>query len=278
MIVCFPHARLFNFLPIRTSMAVPMAMAVATAIAPRLTVLVRRSLGLMLTLPVLGAQAAYAEAPSAPYIEVRGEAVVHAAPDQVELAITIVSEDKDPQRVMATNTARVTAVRKALTSIGLTDKELHTGQFTLQPQWSSPPVNPTPRWRAVITGFLIEHQLLVRTKNLALAGRIISTANDAGANRIGELRFTLADATPQRAEAIRAATKNALTDASNIANAAGVTLGPLQAITLEAGVPIEPMPFAAQRMAVMAESAPVPITPDAIDVRSAVLLRVTIAR
>ena len=228
-------------------------------------------------------QAASAEASAeVPHIEVRGEAVVHTAPDLVELAITVVSEEKDAQRALSTNAGKVTAIGKALIAIGLANDELHTGQFQLQPQWSQPPQNPSPRWRPLIVGFVIEHQLLVHTKKLALAGRILSTASDAGANRLGDLRFSLADPTPQRAEAIRQATRNAIADAQNIARAAGVTIGGTLAITLDAAVPYEPQPDMRMRatamMAAAPESAPVPVEPGTIDTRAAVLLRVAIAR
>ena len=216
-----------------------------------------------------------------PHIEVRGEAMVRTAPDLVELTVTVVSQERDAQRALNTNTSRVDAIRKALNGIGLSNDELRTGQFQLQPQWSQPPQNPGPQWRPVIVGFVIEHQVLVRTKKLTLAGRILSTASDAGANQIGELRFSLADPAPQRAEAIRQATRNAIADARNIAGAAGVTVGPMLAITLDADVPA-PQPYPRARtmsmVAVGAESTPVSIEPGAIDTHAAVLLRVAIAR
>ena len=216
-----------------------------------------------------------------PHIEVRGAASVRSAPDLIELAISVVSEDQDAQRALANNTARVAAIRKALRAIGLSDGELHTGQFQLQPQWSQPPREPNPQWRPAILGFVVEHLLQVRTKQLTLAGRILSTASDAGANRLGDLQFSLADPAPQRAEAIRQATRNAIADARNIASAAGVGVGAMLAITLEGDTSIEPRQrfTAVRRMSAdAAASAPVSIEPGAIDTRAAVLLRVAIAR
>ena len=134
----------------------------------------------------------------------------------------------------------------------------------------------------MIVGFVVENQILVRTKRLALAGRILSTASDAGANRLGDLRFSLADPAPQRTEAIRQATRNALEDARNIAGAAGVKVGPALAISLDSDMPRVPQRYTSVRaMSAMAdggESAPVSIEPGTIETRAAVLLRVAIAR
>lgn len=226
-------------------------------------------------MPVASAHADTAAAEQ-PRIEVRGESVLRIPADQVEFNVSVVSEDTVADRALARNTAKVLAVRKALEGAGLPADDIETGRFQLQPQWSAPPQNPAPTWRPTIAGFVVEHQVVVRTRKLAQAGAALSAASTAGANSIGELRFSLADNTAARGEAIRLATRNAIADADAIARAAGLTRGRILSVVLEPSFNApSPVQMEMRTMAAMDKVA-VPVDAGAIEVRAAVQLRVAI--
>ncbi len=228
---------------------------------------------LLTLLPAAGIAAEDAE--ERPRIETRGEAVLRIPADQIEFNVTVVSEDTTADRALARNNARVSAVQKALEGAGLPAADVETGRFMLQPQWSSPPQNPQPTWRPTIVGFVVEHQVAVRTRKLAQAGDALSAASAAGANSIGELRFSLADNTKARAEAIQLATRNAIADADAIARAAGLTRGRILSVVLEPSFTApSPVQMEMRSMAVMDKA--VPVDAGGIEVRAAVQLRVAI--
>ena len=220
--------------------------------------------------------AAAAEGPDErPRIETRGEAVLRVPADQVEFNVAVISEDSTADRALARNTAKVTAVRRALEGAGLAAADIETGRFQLQPQWSSPPQDPQPSWRPTIVGFVVEHQVAVRTRKLAQAGNALTAASGAGANSIGELRFSLADNTKARGEAIQLATRNAIADADAIARAAGLTRGRILSVVLEPSF-TAPSPVQMEMRAMAAMDKAVPVDAGAIEVRATVQLRVAI--
>ena len=65
-----------------------------------------------------------------------------------------------------------------------------------------------------------------------MAGKIIDTANQAGANNISDIRFGLHNSREYWTEALSAAGTNAVQDAQAIANATGVRLARVLSITL----------------------------------------------
>jgi uncharacterized protein YggE len=216
-----------------------------------------------------------ADAAEQPRIETRGEAVLRVPADQVEFNVAVISEDSTADRALARNTTKVNAVRRALEGAGLAADDIETGRFQLQPQWSSPPQDPQPSWRPTIVGFVVEHQVAVRTRKLAQAGNALTAASGAGANSIGELRFSLADNTKARGEAIQLATRNAIADADAIARAAGLTRGRILSVVLEPSF-TAPSPVQMEMRAMAAMDKAVPVDAGAIEVRATVQLRVAI--
>jgi uncharacterized protein len=153
--------------------------------------------------------------------------------------------------------------------VGLTDDEYETGRFQVQPVYSRRPARADADWFPQIVGYRVTNSVLVKTKQLELAGRIIETANKAGANSIDFIQFTLADARIHRAEAIGAATANALADANALAEAAGLRLVRIVSITLDDARPTPPPVY--QRMGMemaMAPDAEPPISPGDVTVRA----------
>ncbi|MCZ6735592.1 MAG: SIMPL domain-containing protein [Planctomycetota bacterium] len=212
-------------------------------------------------------------------LTVRGDAQLHKPADQLRLNVGVVTEATQAGEALQENSRRMVDVVEALEEVGLTKGEYETGQFHLQPQYSRRPRQAGPEWRPQIIGYQVTNTLSIKTKRLDLAGELIEAANQAGANSIGAIGFELADPRTHRAEAIAAATANALADAHTLADAASVQLVRIITITLDEAAHWQPIrTMAARAGPALAEAAvPPPIVPGKITVRAGVTVIYEIA-
>ncbi|PNU21493.1 hypothetical protein C2E25_01115 [Geothermobacter hydrogeniphilus] len=154
-----------------------------------------------------------------------------------------------------------------------TKGEYSTGQFRLQPRWSSRPRTAPRDWRPEIVGYSVQNSLNIKTVRLPLIGALIEAARQAGADEIGQLRFGLSDPRKYRQQAIAEAVAHGREDAENAA-AAGMRLGAIRQLTISSqdGPPVRPLPGAVMVRSMSAEAAPPIIAPDDLQVRAAVTL------
>lgn len=209
-----------------------------------------------------------------PQLIVQGDAVLEVPADQVQFSVGVTSEADDANVAMELNSKALLRVEKALIHAGLNKGEYSTGQFQLRPQWSARPRTAPPEWRPEIVGYAVQNSLEIKTGRLEQVGAMIGAANKAGANDIGQLRFSVADPRKYRQQAIVSATANARADAESAASAAGVKLGAVQRISLgqSAVTPIRPMAMDGMVRTMAAEAAPPIIAPDDLQVRASVTL------
>lgn len=209
-----------------------------------------------------------------PQLLVPGDAVLEVPADQVQFSVGVTSEAADANTAMEMNSRALLQVEKALIHAGLNKGEYSTGQFQLRPRWSSRPRNAPPEWRPEIVGYTVQNSLNIKTVHLDRVGAMIGTANKAGANDIGQLRFSVADPRKYRQQAIASAVANARADAESAASAAGVKLGAVQDISLGQGAasPIRPMAMDGMVRTMAAEAAPPIIAPDDLQIRASVTL------
>jgi len=204
--------------------------------------------------------AATGAAPNSPFPQLvgQGEGRIEATPDQLQLRLGVITEASDAEQALAENTQRMNAVMQMLAETGIAGDEMKTSQFQIGPEWSLPP-RPTPaNWQRQIVGYRVSNELLIKTGRVELAGRLLAVAQQAGANQIGGLQFTLADPETYRLQAIALATAQAARKALTLAQAAGVKLGAVQSLSLDSssGVPGPQVMMAEARLA-SADSVPV---------------------
>lgn len=174
-------------------------------------------------------------------LTVTGEALLYKPADQVVLNLGVVTEDNDAAKSLSANNTAMDAIIAAIASTGLDKSEYQTGRFTIEPIYSTPPHNPNPNWRAKITGYRVSNIVKVQTSKLNMIGKLIDAASKAGANSIDDIAFNLSDPHKYRAEAIKAATTNALDDAKALADAAQLKLEKILSIELDPIVPPHPL-------------------------------------
>lgn len=224
--------------------------------------------------PALARQDAEDIAP--PSLLVSGVGIVEVPADQIEVSFSVVTDGKTPEEALTANQTKVESVLRALKAIGFEGADVRTANFSIYPQYGQP-----QRDGAIapqIVGYQVANSVNVKTKKMEAGGKIIQAAVNAGANRVESVSFGLS-APKGRDEAINAATTKARKDAATLAAAAGVKLGAVRRIRLDAH-DAGPQPF--ERGALLSVSAdagaPEPtLTPGAIPVRATVTIEYDIA-
>jgi uncharacterized protein YggE len=225
-------------------------------------------LGAWLLFPADGlAQTADADRPRPPDIRVSAEAVIPVDPDRVEIDVGVVTEARTAQAAGAQNGQRLEAVIAALRRLLGPEARIKTISYALNPIHT----RPKPDGRPAIAGYTAANTVRVTTDELTLAGRIVDTAMDSGANTIDRLTFTLKDERPALARALGQAAVQAREKADAIAAALGVKIVRVLRAE-ESGVALRSFETYAPM-----ERAATPIEPGAIDVRATVTLTVEIA-
>jgi len=202
---------------------------------------------------LLAGPALAADAAPPRLLTVTGSGEVSAAPDQAQLSAGVVTEAKTAAAALAGNTRAMNAVFATLKRMGIPDKAIQTSGFSVSPQY--PPYNSSaPR---AITGYQVSNTVTVKVDDLTKLGTALDALVSSGANQMNGVSFSFHDPKPLLAKAREEAVKDAIAKAKAYADAAGVTLGPIQAINESGAEPPRPMLM----VTAMRAAAPVPVAP-----------------
>ncbi len=170
-------------------------------------------------------------------LTVSGQGEASATPDQARLSAGVVSEAKTAAEALAQNSRQMNAVFAALKRMGLADRSIQTSGFSVSPQY--PPYDAKePRH---IIGYQVSNSVSVKLDDLSKLGPALDALVSAGANDVNSISFSIRDSHALLAQAREAAVKDAMTKAQAYARAAGVTLGPIAAISESGAEPPRPM-------------------------------------
>lgn len=203
-------------------------------------------------------------------ITVSGQGEVSASPDMATIRIGVTQEAPEARAAMQATSASVAQMLTRLDEFGIAKTDVQTRRLTVNPVWSNRRDSNGP---AKITGFVASNTINVRIRDLDRLGEILDQVMAEGANEFNGLQFSLQDPDPLVTEARKAAVADAMEKAALYAEAAGVTLGPVQQITEQGGNP-RPMMM---EMASMARDAAVPIAEGEVTVQASVTMVFSIA-
>src|SRR4051812_18784480 len=199
----------------------------------------------------LSAAPAFAQV-APPAISVTGEGRVSVPPDLAEIEGGVTSEAKTAREASEANNAAMAKVLAALKGAGLAEKDVQTSRLSLQAQYANQN-RPGPN---VIVGYRASNRVTIRLRDVGKVAGTIDTLVGAGANEIGGISFTVAQASKLLDDARTEAMADARRKAEVYARAAGVTLGaPISIVEDNGGAP-QPMSFR-KVSAGMAAGAPV---------------------
>ncbi|WP_095590009.1 SIMPL domain-containing protein [Actibacterium ureilyticum] len=229
-----------------------------------------RPLILALALLLSSALAGLAETTPPRTITVTGQGQVQAAPDMATITLGVVHQARTAQAAMAATSDATAAMLNTLAEAGVASRDMQTSDLALDPQWDHNRAQ-TGQPPAVV-GFVARNTVSVRVRDLDSLGSVLDAVLQAGANSFRGLQFGLQDPDPLTDEARRNAVANARHKAALYAEAAGVTLGPLQQIR-ENGGAVQPVQLEVMEMA----RASVPVAQGEVGLNAQVTLVYAIA-
>ena len=204
-------------------------------------------------------------------ITVTGEGRVEAAPDMATISLGVTHENEQAKLAMEATSDAVARILERIAAMGVAPRDMQTRALSLSPVWSERTASDGNRAR--ITGFVASNTVMVRVRDLASLGRILDAVIEDGANDFNGLEFDVQNPEPLMDEARRAAVADAMARAALLAEAAGVTLGPVQSISEQGGM----RPMGAMMDMAMRESG-VPIAAGEVSVEAMVSMVFAIAQ
>jgi uncharacterized protein YggE len=205
---------------------------------------------LTLAIVLLGAPA-LAETPAdfPAAISVTGEAQISVPPDLATIDAGVATDAKTAREASDANNAAMGKVLLALKAANIDEKDYQTSRLSLQPQYAPNRTGASP-----ITGYRASNRVTVKIRDVTKVAGVIDVLVGAGANDVGNISFSVSQASKLLDDAREKAIADARRKAEIYARAAGVTLGAPLSIS-EEGAP-QPV-FRGKMMAGMA--APTPI-------------------
>lgn len=154
----------------------------------------------------------------APSLSVEGTGKVTITPDLLTLDLDVSTTAPTAGAALSADNADTAAVLRALTSGGVTAKDLQTTNLSVQATYSGT--------GSAVTGYAVDDTVVAKIRKLSSAGTLIDAAVSAGgdATRIDSLTFSLTS--PRRSEerARAMAVREAVGRATSMAGAAGERL------------------------------------------------------
>jgi uncharacterized protein YggE len=184
-------------------------------------------------------------------ITVTGEGEAFAIPDLATFSFSVSAEAKTVSVAQEEVTKKVEAVMKALTDLGIEEKDIKTSDYSVWPKYvySSQPCTPNfcPPSQQTQDGFTASHSVSVKVRDTEKAGEALAVAGANGATNLSSISFTVDDPDQITEEAREIAIEDAREQAEKLADELGVKLGAV--VTFSEGRDGDVMPFYREVMA-----------------------------
>jgi uncharacterized protein YggE len=150
-------------------------------------------------------------------IVVTGEGSVDATPDRATVALSVIVQRPTAREAQQQSAATMAQVVRAIVAAGIPQTAIRTSTVSLYPQH-----RPEAGGAGPIVGYQAVNRVVVTVDDISKVGQTIDAGVGAGADGVDSLTWSLRDATPARAQALRIAVQNAQATANAIASAAAV--------------------------------------------------------
>lgn len=169
-------------------------------------------------------------------ISVNGSGQVTLSPDVAYVYVGVRSQSENVSDALTKNNDQAQAVANALKELGIDAKDIQTSSFTINPQQQM-----DPQGKVTSTIYNVDNTVYVTVRDLQILGKLLDVVVRSGANGINGISFDVLDKSKALSEARKLAINSAHSQADEIAQAAGVTLGPLQTMNVFASNPPVPV-------------------------------------
>lgn len=185
---------------------------------------------------------------------------IAATPDEATMSFGVTRRAADAKKALDAAATAAEKINGSLKSLGIDDKDIQTTGVNVYPQYAE------VGGKSTISGFEASVNVTAKIKDLDRLGAIISALSDAGADTVSGPAFGIGDESTYRADAIKEAVEDARSQAEEMADAAGKSVGDVVSITSSAVNVPQPFLYGAAGAEKMADAAAVPIEPGQLDV------------
>lgn len=198
-------------------------------------------------------------------ISVSGEGEVSLSPDKVTVTFSVISNATSPTEAAQANTDASAAVIDSLTALGVGKTSIRLESLSLRQLTEYIPGRKDEPSRTVVTGYEARRDVAVDLTDTSgdaefpLLAPLLSTIVTAGANTIQGVTFSLLDPSAARADALEAATRDALLRATSIVSGLGQGYALGAVLSVSEGS-VGGQPFAPMAKFAFAEAADAPTT------------------
>jgi len=190
-----------------------------------------------------------------PSISVTGEGTVSVPPDLAQIDAGVASDARTAREASEANNTAMGKVIQALKAAGIADKDYQTSRLSLQPQYANRPGSNVASPPSVV-GYRASNRVSIKLRDITKVASVIDTLVAAGANDVGNINFTVTQASKLLDDAREKAVADARRKAEIYAKAAGVTLGAPLSIAEEGAATVPMFRSKAMAVAPMAAGAP----------------------
>jgi uncharacterized protein len=162
-------------------------------------------------------------------LSLTGSGAVKTTPDKADISTGVTSEAKTAREALDQNTDAMAKVVQALKEDGIEPKDIQTTNFSVNPVYEQKAEGRPP----VVIGYRVTNQVRISLHDNKKLGAILDKVVSLGANQIDSIEFGVEEPEALKDEARKLAIKNVSENAKLYADAAGVGLGPILAISEE---------------------------------------------
>ncbi len=200
------------------------------------TLLLGSALALGAVSSAAAAQQLPAQAISGTRLDVVATGEVSRVPDIVRISAGVVTQAPTATAAMQQNSQRMVSVVAALRRAGIAERDIQTGQISLNPEYRHSENQPP-----ALIGYRATNEVNVRFRDIAGTGRILDALVAQGANQINGPMFGLDKPAEALDEARTAALRTAQARANLYAQALGRRVKRILSVS-EAGAQFQPYP------------------------------------
>ena len=165
--------------------------------------------------------------PTGRTLSVAGSGDSFLAPDIAYIYIGVHTEKLTAAEAVEENNSQTQALIEAIRDFGIDAKDIRTTNFSIWPMDQFDPATGRPTGEKT---YAVDNTVYVTVRELDKLGDFLDTAVAAGANTVNSVQFDVADKDAALQEARVAAIKDAESQAKELAEAAGLSLGQVQSI------------------------------------------------
>jgi uncharacterized protein len=158
-------------------------------------------------------------------LTVSGAGQVSLKPDIAYINVGVHTEKPSAAEAVAENNTNTQKLIDALKAAGVDANDIQTTNFSI---WQN--TQSGPDGKPISTNYMVDNTVYLTVRKLTQLGDLLDAAVKAGANNVNSIQFDLADKTKAMSDARAEAVKAAKTQAAELADSAGVSLGDIQSI------------------------------------------------